>query len=59
MTSGNVCRICGSDQELVKRGSDLRDIHDCSPEGCEVASVVHRLADGSYCDDPRHGSKIP
>lgn len=48
------CRICGREQELVKRGSDLRDEHDCKPVGCPVASKVHRLADGSLCDDPRH-----
>lgn len=50
----NYCRICGSKQELEKRGRDLRDVHECKPKGCPVASSIHTLADGQPCPDPRH-----
>lgn len=48
------CRICGREQELVKRGAGLRDEHKCEPAGCRVAATTHTLADGSPCPDPRH-----
>jgi len=50
----NYCRICGSKQELEKRGRDLRDVHECKPKGCPVASSIYTLADGQPCPDPRH-----